>query len=160
MSIDRIFHQGRDCAVALQGDVLLQIWEGPAHNDVLRIVLSALQSLKRGPFAGRKLFVLHVVAETASPPDGPGRAIAAKFLEHFDLHVNVTEGTGFRSSLIRSAIVGILLLSGTRAKNEVTPSVDAGIDKLVAAGCHATRSELTEAVRELREALPVRRGGA
>lgn len=158
MSIDRIFHQGHDCAIALSDDVLIQIWEGPAHHDVLKIVLSALQSLRRGPFAARKLFVLHVVAETASPPDRAGRAIAAKFLEHFDLHVNVTEGTGFRSSLIRSAILGIMMLSGTRAKNEVTPSVDAGIDKLIAAGCHADRGALTEAVRALRETLPSRRG--
>jgi hypothetical protein len=156
--IDRIFHQGHDSAVALCDDVLIQIWEGPAHNDVLKIVLGALQSLRRGPFAARKLFVLHVVAETASPPDAQGRAIAAKFLEHFDLHVNVTEGTGFRASLIRSAILGILMLSGTRAKNEVTASVDAGIDALVAAGCDAKKADLVGVVRELREALPARRG--
>lgn len=74
--------------------------------------------------------------------------------------MNVTEGTGFRSSLIRSAMVGISLLSGTRAKYEVTPSVDAGIDALVAAGCHAEQSQLIDAVRELRDALPVRHSGA
>lgn len=153
MPIDRVFHQGRDAAVALCGDVLIQIWEGPAHHDVLRTVANALQSLRRGEFSERRLFVLHVVARTASPPDAEGRKIASRFIGLFDHHVNVTEGSGFRSALIRSALVGISLISGHHADHVVTASVEAGIEALVRAGARASRADLADAVRTLRSAM-------
>jgi hypothetical protein len=160
MVTDRIVHEGSDCAIALCNDVVIQVWEGPAHHHALKTMLAALQALKVREFASRRLFSLHIVAVTASAPDAEGRAIAAKFLEHLDLHVNVTEGTGFRASLIRMVILGILILSGVRAKHEVTPTLDAGIDALIAGGCRASRSELEEAVRTLREKLSARRAAA
>jgi hypothetical protein len=153
MPIDHVFHQGRDCAIALCDDVFIQIWTGPAHHDVLQMVATSLKSLKLDAFKARKLFVLHIVAETASPPDSEGRKIAAKFLPHIHHHVNVTEGTGFRASLIRSVIVGIALLASLRANYEVTASLSAGLDALAKAGCHASRTDLQAAVTELRAKL-------
>lgn len=153
MPIDRILYQGQDCAVALCGDVMIQIWDGPAHNRVLRMILGFFQSLKNAEFRARKLYVLHVVSETASPPDAEGRAIAAKFLDYFEFHSNATEGTGFRASLIRSVIVGILFLSRVRAKHAVAASVPDAANVLVAAGCNATVADLESSVVALRTGL-------
>lgn len=154
MAVDRVFHQGRDAAVALCGDVLIQVWEGPAHHDVLRTVANALQSLRRNEFSERRLFVLHIVARTASPPDAEGRQIAARFLGLFDHHINVTEGTGFRAALIRSALIGIALISGHRTDHVVTASLDAGLDALAKAGSRTRLADLADAVRTLRAAMP------
>ena len=150
MPIDRVLYQSQDCTVALCDDVMIQIWEGPAHNDVLGAILGLFQTLKNGDFHARKLYVLHVVSETASPPDATGRAIAAKFLDYFEFHSNATEGTGFRASVIRSVIVGILFLSRVRTKHAVTASVSEAAQALVAAGCNATARDLELCVLALR----------
>jgi len=150
MPSHRVLYQSQDCAIALCDDVMVQIWEGHAHEDVLLNILGFFQSLKKGEFHDRKLYVLHVVAETASPPDAKGRAIAAKFLEYIEFHSNATEGTGFRASLIRSVIVGIIFLSRVRAKHSVSASVPEAARALVAAGCNAETRDLESCVSVLR----------
>lgn len=159
MPVDRILYENDDCAIALCGDVMIQIWEGPAHNSVLQLLLGFFQSLKNDEFRTRKLYVLHVVGKTASPPDAEGRAIAAKFLGFFEFHANATEGAGFRASLIRSALVGIAFLSRTRTKHAVTASVLDAAKALVAAGCTAAATDLVSSVATLRRSMRVR-GGA
>ena len=129
---------------------MIQIWDGPAHNDVLQQILGFFQSLKSAEFQARKLYVLHIVSETASPPNAEGRAIAARFLDHIEFRANATEGTGFRAALIRSVIVGIMFLTQVRAKHAVTTSVAEAAQALVAAGCEATASDLETAVLTLR----------
>lgn len=150
---DRVFHEGADCAVVLCGDVLIQVWEGPAHNEVLQKVLAALKSLKAGDFRQRSLFMLNVVSERASPPDAEGRAIAAKFFEYFDFHVNVTEGTGFRAAIIRSVLVAITLLTRVRAKHAVADTVAAGAALLASAGALTSPRDLEAVVEEARHQL-------
>lgn len=153
VTFDRVFYERTDCAGALLGDVLVLMWEGPAHNDVLRRIVGILQDLKRGPFAARKLYVMNVVSPTASPPDAIGRQIAAKFLEHFDYHVNVTEGSDIRTSLIRAVLTGMMLISRVRARHDIADTVPRGIQKLVAAGASAPMNELAAAITSMRGRL-------
>lgn len=94
-TIDRVFHEGSDCAAALIGDVLVLVWDGPAH------IGSAVGGAQRDAVAQARRAartkassVLNIVSERASPPDSAGRAIASKFPEHFDYHVQVAEGWG------------------------------------------------------------------
>jgi hypothetical protein len=100
-------------------------WERPAVGDPTRYYHELLQAAQS---QGKPLVGLFIMPETSSAPDDQFKkeqaALLSKVMQHLTFAVAVFEGTGFAASLKRSALVGILLLSGQRQKVFVRSSVE------------------------------------
>jgi hypothetical protein len=107
-------------------------WQKPELADTLPLVREVRQAAER---LGKNLIGIPIVPEDIEPPTDEARAAMAKrmneILEVSDSVHFVVEGTGFRPSILRSALSGILLVGGKRGRVLVHKNIDQAL-KLVA----------------------------
>jgi hypothetical protein len=99
---------------------------------------------------GRPLVGLFIMPPNSKPPDEDFRKVQAEYLPdimaNFEFAIAVFEGTGFFSSLKRSALVAILLLAPRRYSIYVRPTVE---DALIRNPPRPLRFDARKAVAEL-----------
>lgn len=100
-------------------------WGAPEPGDALSYCEHLESASKK---QGQKLVGLFIMPENSAPPGEEFRKEQAKLLprimDHMEFAVAVFEGAGFATSIKRSALVAILLLSNKRHKIFVRRSVE------------------------------------
>ena len=121
---ERIVWNPPSYAVVCVGDVLAQLWETESPTPAFQSILSWCEARKARTSA--PLWMITVVGETASMPDADARKIAAKFPSFFTQFVMVTEGAGFRASVVRSVLAGMAMLSSRRTAPHIVATLSEG----------------------------------
>jgi hypothetical protein len=130
-------------------DVYVVVWERPEQGDVARVMFDvrALRERNKDPVT-----YVAIVPVDGEPPEGEARgAMISSMRELIELSETVHlvfEGEGFRQSIKRSVLAGILLASGKRGRVLVHATVDEAL-----AAIHAGRRD---AVRALTRQLGTR----
>jgi hypothetical protein len=111
--------------IAVAGPTLIQLWE-TVQPDAVR--MSRVGDLFRELAAKHPaVFMVTLVGELSPMPDADARAVASSFPKLFKYYVGIHEGSSFRMSIVRSVLVGMSLMSGLRARYDVTDSVEDGM---------------------------------
>lgn len=107
-------------------------WQKPELADTLPLVREVRQAAQR---VGKNLIGIPIIPEDIEPPTDEARSAMAKrmneILDVSDSVHFVVEGTGFKPSILRSALSGILLVGGKRGRVLVHRNIDQAL-KLVA----------------------------
>jgi hypothetical protein len=138
--------------IALVGPTLIQLWEKIQPDAArMRRIGDRFRELAA---AHPRVFMMTVVGEASPMPDAGAREVAAKFPEVFTYYVGVHEGSSFRMAIVRSVLVGMSMLSSTRARYDVTDSLEEGVRLLVTnARGDVEGPPVLAAVHRLREAV-------
>lgn len=103
-------------------------WDAPHERDVRKIVTDVTDLHKR---LGRSCIYLAIVPQDGETPSNEVRSSMIesmdKMLEHCETIHFVIEGSGFKHTVLRSAMAGILLVAGRRGRVFVHTSVDEAI---------------------------------
>lgn len=145
-------------ALAMMGDTVLTLWQGPSRAARVRFLFEKTQELLINQPGG--VLVCQEVLPTATPPDGPARAENAAQLAaaHGQIRriVTVPVGDAFSTSVVRTAMRGIFLLSGHSKLHLVASTMDEGMSLILEKAGPRTPSR--EALWEALEALHARLG--
>jgi hypothetical protein len=124
-------------------------WLTATAPDALRVVdeVASHKRRNKGPLHG-----LAIVGEEVPPPDDVARKAMGEsmtsLLDHMEtLHV-VIEGRGFKNTIMRSAMTGMVLLGGKRGRVHIHGSVSEAIYALA----EVTDQSVDSLNRQLREA--------
>lgn len=126
--VERVVWNPPSYGVVCIGDVLAQIWEMESPAPAVRSILSWCEA--RHARTNAPLWMVSVVGETATMPDGEARKIAAEFPRYFTEFVMVIEGFGFRTSLVRSVLAGMAMMAPRRAAPHIASTLSEGVQLL------------------------------
>jgi hypothetical protein len=100
-------------------------WQKPELADTLPMIRELRQAADR---LGKKIIGVSIVPDGVDPPTDDTKSAMAKrmndVLEVSDSVHFVMEGTGFRPSIMRSALSGMLLVGGKRGRVFVHKNID------------------------------------
>lgn len=106
-------------------------WDSPTLADS-QAVLKEVQDLSRSQ--QRPLLCVVIIPETCKPPADEVRQHHRENMESFlaslELLQIVVEGSGFKSSILRSAVTSILFISSKRPKVKVYKAMEEAIEVL------------------------------
>ncbi len=122
-------------------------WGTPAHEDIGMV----LRELQRGHSALKKpLIGLAIVPADCQPPSDDVRAMMVRSLDDLlkccERVYFVLEGSGFRQSVMRSVLAGLLLVGGKRGRIGVHDDVPSTVG-LIASQVGHTREEILAEMR-------------
>lgn len=155
----QLARRSRDHAVGTQDNFLVIVWR---RNTMAVEVMHAAKALAELSTRYPKgVHLMQVVEDLAIVPDSEARSALAELLRSAEGKVafsSVThEGGGFRPSLIRSIVTGLLLLSKPTFPHLVFSSPERALDKHAAAlgvsPSDALIRNVASAVTELRAAI-------
>ena len=126
--VERVVWNPPSHGVVCIGDVLAQLWETEAPTPAFRSILSWCEA--RQARTSAPLWMITVVGETATMPDGEARKIAAEFPHYFTEFVMVIKGSGFRASVVRSVLAGMAMLASRRAAPHIVATLSEGAQLL------------------------------
>lgn len=122
-------------------------WENPEPQDLRRVDLAVAELHKR---LGKPCLYLAIVPADAEAPSNEMRSAMiagmSGMLEHCESIHFVIEGSGFKHTVLRSALAGILLVAGRRGRVFVHTTVQ---DALQAVAAHV-KLEPSSILRTLR----------
>jgi hypothetical protein len=105
------------CRTAFVEPIFIVRWQTPTLEDLTLIQQEVERARKR---VGRMLIYVAIVPADADPPDPPVRKAMIDsmdtVLEHCEVIYFAMEGRGFKHSVLRSALAGILLVAGRRGR--------------------------------------------
>src|SRR5687767_12373197 len=105
------------CRTALIEPIFIVRWQTPTLEDLTLIQQEVERARKR---VGRMLVFVAIVPADADPPDPPVRKAMMdsmdSVLEHCEAMYFAMEGGGFKNSVLRSALAGILMVAGRRGR--------------------------------------------
>lgn len=130
--VERVVWHPPSHGVVCIGDVLAQLWETESPTPAFRSILSWCEA--RQARTSAPLWMITVVGETSTMPDGEARKIAAEFPRYFTEFVMVVEGSGFRASVVRSVLAGMAMLAPRRATPHITSTLSEGAQLLGSLG--------------------------
>ena len=114
--------------VVCVGDVLAQLWETESPTPAFLSILSWCEA--RHARTSAPLWMIGVVGEASTMPDGEARKIPAEFPRYFTEFVLVIEGSGFRTSLVRSVLAGMTMLAPRRSTTHIASTLSDGVQLL------------------------------
>jgi hypothetical protein len=148
---------GDEVAVAVVGDVLIELWRGPATTPRWRWMMAQREALAAKNAQG---FVdLSLILSTSSPPDAALRSQMQKDFRSLGTSMRrmvvVPLGDSLWLALVRAIVRGILLVSGQSKVQFVASNTREGFDRVLEAASPQTptRAQLGDAVIELTKAL-------
>ena len=148
---------GDGVACVALADTVVMLWDKPAAT--ARWIWFIEQATKASATAPKGVIILNIILPSSSPPDGELRGRMQKDLRAMGpaLHkmVAVAMGDGMWTSVVRTLIRSILLLSGQSQKQAVVATVAEGLDHIrgIASPQTPSRPELQTAVDQLFAAL-------
>lgn len=108
----------------LLGSTLVVAWDRPDLADVRNVVSEVAQARRR---VGQPLLYVAYIPDATATPEAPVRDAMSRsmpeLLESCESIVFVLEGSGFKVSIGRAALAGIMLASGHRGRVHVTGSI-------------------------------------
>lgn len=122
-------------------DVYVVVWDRPEQGDVQRVMFDVrvLRDKTKDPIT-----YVAIVPVDGEPPEGEARsAMISSMRELIDLSETVHlvfEGEGFRQSIKRSVLAGILLASGKRGRVLVHATIDEALSAIHAGRRDAVRA--------------------
>ncbi len=115
------------------GSALVVVWDRPELPDVRRVVGEVAHQRRR--LDEPIIYVAYIPDATATPEpavrDAMSRAMP-ELLECCESIVFVLEGTGFKMSIGRAALAGIMLASGHRGRVHITGTIEQASEHLPA----------------------------
>lgn len=100
-------------------------WLTPTYVDVEAVRLEIIAAHKA---AGRPLLGICIISDDIPPPDERSRQAMMNSMQDIisrsDVVHFVVEGAGFKNSIMRSVVAGILLIGGKRGKAQVHNTVE------------------------------------
>jgi hypothetical protein len=144
-------------AVCTAGDVLLMLWQAPSRLERARWMLGIAERLvKRHPDG---IVMIQLVLRSSSPPDGATRAdINERLKSHGHLVrrvVTVPVGDAFWSSIVRTMMRAMYLVTDQTRRQVVAATARAGVERVreVASPHTPSRALLLARIEELYGAL-------
>jgi hypothetical protein len=123
-------------------------WQRPELADTMPMVRELRQAALK---LGKKVIGVSIVPDGVDPPSEDTKTAMAKrmndVLEVADSVHFVMEGTGFRQSIMRSALSGMLLVGGKRGRVFVHKNIDQAL-KLIAPQIEMTPEMIKKLARE------------
>jgi hypothetical protein len=117
------------------GNLYVVRWKDATAADVPRVeaeVAAAKRALGKAPLHG-----LAIVPENTPAPDDRTRSAMSSsishLLDHLETMHTVIEGGGFKHSILRSAMTGIVLVGGKRGRVVIHGTVSDALDALAIA---------------------------
>ncbi len=113
------------CITAMIDSIFFVRWQRPEIRDLTHIQaeVSRVRGRHKGP-----IIYLAIVPTDADPPDTDVRKAMMDSMDgvlaHCEAMYFVIEGAGFKHSVLRSALAGILLVAGRRGRVFVETSVE------------------------------------
>lgn len=147
-------------AAIVHGDTIVVLWKAAARVPRSRWFFDLAHGLVASRPAG--VLCLQIILESASPPDGPTRALNAKEIRRLEPSlrrvVTVPVGGGLWASLIRTIMRSMFVVTGKGGLQIVTSTEAEGLDRLLEMAGPETpsRAELLAHVKALYAALDVR----
>lgn len=109
-------------------------WDNPDTADVAAM---EREVARVAGATSQRLRGLSIVPSSTTPPDDATRSAMGKSLPHLLEHLEtmhvVIEGTGFKHTILRSAMTGIILVGGKRGRVFVHSDVESAIGALATA---------------------------
>ncbi len=113
---------------AVLGRVHLLRWLTPTFADVDTVIREIVSTHKS---AGRPLVCLGIISDKIPPPDDRTRQAMVNSMEEIIARSEVVhfvvEGSGFKNSIMRSIVSGVLIVGGKRGKAIVHSTVPQAI---------------------------------
>lgn len=104
---------------------LVVVWDRPVLEDI-RAIVDLVGTLRRR--LGKPLTYVAYIPDAAATPEGSVRNAMTRsmddLLENCETVVFVLEGSGFRMSIGRAALAGIMLASGNRGRVHIAASIE------------------------------------